>query len=115
MSTEHTLLSVDFEDFANPSSVNVDIVVLENSDVYSLDLFRTHSTLTDAYDHKTLVSGLTSAQLEQLAVRLLHIASYASDDPSDLLERYNIAYSDNAATELKLPSNVPLRVTVKAE
>lgn len=115
MSTEHPLLIVDFEDFANPSSINIDLTVLENSDVYSLDLFRTHSTLTDAYDHKTLVSGLTSVQLEQLAVRLLHIASYASDDPSDLLERYNIAYSKQAVSELNLPDNVPLHVTVKAK
>lgn len=115
MSTEHPLLIVDFEDFANPSSVNIDLMVLENSDVYSIDLFRTHSTLSDAYDHKTLVSGLTSRQLEQLAVRLLHIASYASDDPLELLERYNISYSNSAVAELKLPSNDPLRVTVKAK
>lgn len=93
MSTEHSLLRVQAKDRHHPSSVDIEITLHENSDRCSLNVFKTHPRISEAFDHDKLVDGLDAAQLEQLAVRLLYVASYISPHSMDLLERYNLRFA----------------------
>lgn len=101
MSTEFTLLR-KAGDANDLSSVNIELSVTESSTRFSLDVYKTHPTIQEAFEHDCLFEGLSSEQLEHLAVRLLHIASIQSDNDVALLKRYNLPMHD--------PRNVPLEL-----
>lgn len=101
MSTEFTLLKVsgDKDDLA---AVNIELSVTESGTRFSIDLFKTHPTISEAFDHQEIVNRLSSEELEHLAVRILYIASIQSNHDVEFLRKYNLPLHGPMNTALEL-------------
>lgn len=102
MSTEHSLLKIE-GDKNDLSSINLELSLTESGSRYTLNAFKTHPTIQEAFEHDVLVKNLTPEQLEHLAVRLLYIAWMTSSTKGeDLLTKYNLPLHDDRNVPLEL-------------